>query len=355
MHPFLSVPKQLLIVGLLWSPICFLVIFLTVTFVGISWGDAALWVVPPMIAEMFVCLSTWFFCRTTMQHHWRLLKTLLAHVVAALILTGLWIILIILYSYFLDDVFHRPGWTVYFPDALPVFLAVGITLYFMAILGNYLLLVVERNRRAEQDILEQKLMKGEAELRALKATVHPHFLFNCFNMLGPLMRKSMEKAETVVSRLSDFLVYSLRYGDKEVVTLRDEMTHIGNYLEIEAVRLEERLHVDKKIDDELLDAPMLPLTLLPLVENAIKHGIGQCLEGGTLSISITRDRDYIFAVISNPYDPAGRKPRGQGMGLKTLRQRFRGFYRHRAYLDVKKDGGVFRVEFRVPITIDEEK
>lgn len=350
MHPFLRSAKQFLMVGLLWSPLCFWVIFLLKSMVDVTWWEATVWTLPPMGVELFICLSIWYLCRMTSLNNWYLVKTIWTHIMAALLLNGIWLILIMLYSNALDLVFKKETWGGRFDETVPVFFAVGLSLYFIAILTHYLVLVVEKNRKVEEEVLNQRLLAGRAELKALKATVHPHFLFNSLNLLGPLMRTSTAKAQRVVSQLSDFLLYSLRYGKRELVTVRDEVEHVENYLGIESVRLGDRLQLRFDIDETVLDADILPLTLLPLVENAIKHGIGHCLEGGTLSITINRvpESGNIHISITNPYDEPSRPVRGEGLGLKTLKQRIAAYYGGRGQLRSWKDELAFNVELELP-------
>lgn len=355
MHPFLQTPRQYLIMGLLWSPICLWVVFLLADLADAPWWKAAVLSGPPMVIELFICLSTWYVCKMTSQNRWYLVKTVWTHIIAAGLLNALWLFLIMLYGKALAAMFETGDWDTLYSEAVPVFLAIGVSLYFIAILAHYLVLAVEKNRETEQEVLEQRLLASQAELKALKATVHPHFLFNSLNLLSPLMRSSKQKAQEVVSQLSDFLLYSLRYGKQELVTISDELDHVKNYLGIESVRLGDRLELDFDVDDDVLETDILPLTLLPLVENAIKHGIGQCIEGGTLSISIKKvaagdadKRDEIAIEITNPYEETSGRVRGEGLGLKTLKQRIATYYGAAGRVVVHKDKQVFRVEVYVP-------
>ena len=344
MHPLLRNPKQFLMAGLLWSPICLGVIILLNNLIDITWWDACLWAAPPMIIEFFICFSTWYICKMTSLYRWNPIKRIWAHIISTIILNGLWLFLIMLYSEMLDLVFKTDTWQGRYLEALPVFFAVGFSLYFIAILAHYLVLMVEKNRQAEQEVFKQKLLAGQAELKALKATVHPHFLFNCLNLLGPLVRTSTTKAQTVISQLSDFLLYSLKYGKQPLVTLQDELDHIKNYLGIESVRLDDRLKLHFDIDEQVLESKVLPLTLLPLVENAIKHGIGQMIEGGTLEISIKKNEDQIRVTITNPYEEPSHPVQGEGLGLETLKQRISAHYKHHGELTISKDGKTFTAE-----------
>jgi sensor histidine kinase YesM len=364
MHPFLRNAKQFLIVGLLWSPLSIWVVFLLTSMLKISWWEAAVWVVPPMAAELFICFSTWYLCRTTSKNKWYPLKTILVHITAALLLNLIWVLFIRLYSEALYGIFEKEIFRSLFMEAVPIFIAVGLSLYFISILGHYLALAVEKNRKTEQEVLKHKLLTSQSELKALKSTVHPHFLFNSLNMLSPLMRSAPAKAQTVLTQLSEFLLYSMRYGKKEWVTVQDEVEHIENYLGIEGIRLGDRLKTDIDIDENALDSKMPSLSLLPLVENAIKHGISQCLEGGTLSIRVKSipkeflndssnnssndDSRHIDIEISNPFDQPSRPLNGEGMGLTTLKQRFNSYYGENGRLTSWRKDKVFYVKLQFP-------
>jgi two-component system LytT family sensor kinase len=167
-------------------------------------------------------------------------------------------------------------------------------------------------------------------------------------MIGPLLRKSPGRAQTFINQLSDFLLYSLRYGKKQQVTVRDELDHITNYLAIEGERLGERLKTELNIVQAVLDQPILPLTLLPLVENAVKHGIGQSLEGGTLSISIKQEANDLMIEVQNPYEKPSRPTKGEGMGLETLKKRINVYYGPSGKLMITKNDTTFKVKLRIP-------
>ncbi|MCP4152438.1 MAG: hypothetical protein GY757_32165 [bacterium] len=334
--------------GLLWSPVIAAVVLLLKIIHRIQWPDAIVLASPPMVIQLFISLSTWYLCRLTFMNRWALVKTMWTHFSAVIVLNALWMLLFFLYSALLDFFSAVKKWGDLFSTALPVFLSVGFALYFIAILAHYLVLAVDKNRKTEQEVLEQKLMAARVELNALKTTVHPHFLFNCLNMLSPLIRTSSEKALVVVSQLSDFLIYSLKYGNRELVPLREELENIENYLGIESVRFGERLTLHFDVDEKARDVQMLPLALLPLVENAIKHGISLCLDGGTLSISIKLVSSQVQITVTNPFEIPSRPIRGSGLGLDTLKRRLALFYDGRGALETSSEGSVFSVRLIFP-------
>jgi LytS/YehU family sensor histidine kinase len=301
-----------------------------------------------MIIKLFISLSLWYLCKTIKLERRYLFKLTAIHLLSMAVINALWLFFILIYSNVLDLVTNTDTWFNLFAESIHIFLGVGVSLYFISVLVYYLVLANEKIRSTEQEILEQKLFASQAELNALKTTIHPHFFFNSLNMIGPLLRKSPKRAQTFINQLSDFLLYSLRYGKKQQVTVRDELDHITNYLAIEGERLGERLKVDLNVAQTVLEQPILPLTLLPLVENAIKHGIGQSLEGGTLSISITSDPDDLVVEVQNPYEKPSRPTKGEGMGLETLKKRINVYYGSSGRVMIHKNDSTFNVKLRLP-------
>jgi LytS/YehU family sensor histidine kinase len=141
----------------------------------------------------------------------------------------------------------------------------------------------ERYRR---DLNEQEMRKlaAEAELRALRAQINPHFLFNALTTIGYLIQTSPERALGTLIRLSGLLRSVLR-SSEEFVTIGEELDLIEAYLDIERARFEDRLRVRIDVPWEFRQIRIPALILQPLVENAIKHGISECLEGGEVQIS----------------------------------------------------------------------
>jgi two-component system LytT family sensor kinase len=342
-------------VGLAWSPLCLGVTVLFKNLVNSTWSDSMLLVIPPMIVKLFICLSIWYLCKAIKLERLYLAKFAFTHIISLSVINAIWLFLILVYSKVLDVVFKSDLWVKLFMNSFPIFLGVGVSLYFTWALGYYLVLADETLRAREQEVLEQRLFASQAELNALKTTIHPHFLFNSLNMIGPLMGKSPERARVFVVQLSEFLHYSLKYGKKQQATVRDEVDHITNYLAIEAERLGERLKLNLSVDQTLLSCTVMPLILLPLVENAVKHGIQQSLEGGVLSISIkpgagdAGNPAHLAVEIENSYEKPARSMIGEGLGLDTLKKRMSVYYGSSARATIAKDDTTFKVMLRLPL------
>ncbi|WP_318463620.1 sensor histidine kinase [Photobacterium leiognathi] len=133
------------------------------------------------------------------------------------------------------------------------------------------------------DYLQQQTLLSQAEIKLLHAQVNPHFLFNALNTISAITRRDPDKARELIQNLSQFFRSNLKQNIN-TVTLREELAHVNAYLTIEKARFTDRLTVNIDIEDKLLDTKLPSFTLQPLVENAIKHGISEVLEGGTVEI-----------------------------------------------------------------------
>ncbi|WP_305405250.1 sensor histidine kinase [Photobacterium leiognathi] len=133
------------------------------------------------------------------------------------------------------------------------------------------------------DYLQQQTLLSQAEIKLLHAQVNPHFLFNALNTISAITRRDPDKARELIQNLSQFFRSNLKQNIN-TVTLREELAHVNAYLTIEKARFTDRLTVNIDIEDKLLDTTLPSFTLQPLVENAIKHGISEMLEGGTVKI-----------------------------------------------------------------------
>jgi signal transduction histidine kinase len=182
--------------------------------------------------------------------------------------------------------------------------------------------------RVAQGAREQELSKlsMEAELRALRAQIQPHFLFNALNTIGSLIHTAPDKAFDTLLRLTSLLRGVLRSASP-MATLEEEMKLIESYLEVERARFEERLRVEVSIPRALLSANIPTLILQPLVENAIKHGISPQRNGGTISIEASLERSHLLLRVRD--DGAGatehavRHGRREGVGLQNVVDRLR--------------------------------
>ncbi|MCP3143445.1 sensor histidine kinase [Pyxidicoccus xibeiensis] len=206
-----------------------------------------------------------------------------------------------------------------------------------------------RQRRADQ--LQAQL--AEARLQGLAAQLRPHFLFNALNAVASLVHTDPDGAERMLARLGDLLRHSLESGDRQEVTLREELAALAPYLDIERTRFGSRLEVEWSLAPDVLEARVPHLALQPLVENAIRHGLAPRAEPGRVRICAERDGEALRVQVQDDGMglPATSLPRrGGGVGLSNLRARLATLYGSRAVLELRP--GIPRgavAELRLPL------
>ena len=184
-----------------------------------------------------------------------------------------------------------------------------------------------RNLRAEEVRREAaEALKVKAELAVLRAQLNPHFLFNTLNSVLGLMSQNTENAKTALTQLAEMLRYALRdypVESDDDVSLREELQFVDTYLALEKLRLGDRLQVEHRIDSEMLACRLPALTIQPLVENAIRHGISPRSRRGTVTLNAERQGNALAIRISD--DGLGAEPEralsASGTGIRTVRQR----------------------------------
>jgi LytS/YehU family sensor histidine kinase len=224
----------------------------------------------------------------------------------------------------------------YGAQVLPLF-AVGVLLYLLSVALHYVLLSFEAAREAERREAQLSLLAREAQLKALKAQVQPHFLFNCLNSISALAGSDPPRAREMCVKLGDFLRQSLAVGEKASIPVAEEMSLARSYLEVERVRFGDRLLVEEEINPSGKDCLVPPLLLQPLVENAVVHGISTLAGGGAVRLEASRSGNRLRIVIENPYDPESpdRRPHG-GLGLKIVRDRLAALYGREALFAARR-------------------
>lgn len=187
----------------------------------------------------------------------------------------------------------------------------------------------------------------EARLAALQARIRPHFLFNSINAVLSLVRSEPRRAERALEDMADLFRVLMR-DNRELTPLADELELCRQYLELEQLRLGERLVVDWNLKSMPADALIPPLVLQPLLENAVYHGIEPSSAPGVVSINVFLTRGYVHAVLKNPYRRDGGHHAGNKMALANVRERLALHFDAEASLEsrVTRDG--YEVHIRMP-------
>jgi two-component system sensor histidine kinase AlgZ len=188
----------------------------------------------------------------------------------------------------------------------------------------------------------------EARLQALQARIRPHFLFNSITAVLSLMRSEPRRAETALEDLADLFRVLMR-DNRELAPLADEVELCRQYLDLEQLRLGERLVIDWNVKSMPGDALVPPLVLQPLLENAVYHGIEPSAAPGILSINIFLSRDEVHALLKNPYIANGaRHHAGNRMALDNIRERLALHFDAEASLESRVNRDTYEVHIRMP-------
>jgi sensor histidine kinase YesM len=173
---------------------------------------------------------------------------------------------------------------------------------------------IARNRVREERLRE---LAARSELKALKAQINPHFLFNALNSISALISSDPDAAQQTLERLAGIFRGTLLASEKGSVPFRKEMELVDAYLDVERARFGARLTVEESIDADARDVPVPPLIIQPLVENAVRHGISPTVEGGTIRIEAKLEGGVLRIVVHDS---------GQGTGLIDLEEMLDGGY-----------------------------
>jgi two-component system LytT family sensor kinase len=203
-----------------------------------------------------------------------------------------------------------------------------------------------RNEELERAKLQQAL--AESELQALKSQLQPHFLFNTLNGISALIEVDKARARAMVVKLSNLLRTVLQDGTADLIPLEEELKFAEAYLDIEKMRLDERLQIRWKIPPDTRHLLVPPLILQPLVENAISHGVACSREGGWLEIALERDDKRMELSVRNSV--RGKGTPGSGLGLQNTKARLNYLYGEEARLDFKVgDDGIATARLLMPV------
>jgi two-component system sensor histidine kinase AlgZ len=186
----------------------------------------------------------------------------------------------------------------------------------------------------------------QSELLALQARIRPHFLFNTLNTGAALVHQRPEEAERLLLDLADLFRAALA-GPRQIL-LEDELSLARRYLEIEALRFGERLQVRWQLPRELPEVMVPALSIQPLVENAIRHGVEQ-LPAGDIDVSVSTTADAVVVRISNPLPAAGRDAAGHRVGLNATQARIEALTGGRGSVQTQVEDGRFVARVRLPV------
>ena len=347
MHPLIAGKVRLSLYLLAWVPGGLLLAYLLVMMGGLGWLEAATLSIPLALFYALICLAPWPMCRVLVPGESPAPKIFGNHLVAAIVAGLMWIVVakglaLLLGRYLFARLNERVS------SELPLLFGIGVLLYLLSVALHYVLLSMESSKEAETREQEALTLARESELKALKAQINPHFLFNSLNSISALATVDGLRAREMCIKLSDFLRTTLKLGEKQRITLADELSLAKAYLEVEKVRFGARLRVEIQTDPDCNHCVVPSLLLQPLVENAVKHGIAGLVDGGTIRLEAHCSGGQLQLKIGNEFDPDSPAASRHGLGLRNVRDRLRALYENRARVDTSVADGHFVVEVELP-------
>ena len=348
MHPLLADWRRFGAYLVAWAVVGSLVGAQLVLAAPFGWVESLAFALPLSLLFGFVGLGTFWVCQAAPLQLSRVFRSLGTQLVAALVSAALWLAAARGWAAALERLDVFPGLVAKQLEVAPLLLGLGVALFLLTAALHYLLMAIGSSQQAERRALEFEIASREAELRALRAQIHPHFLFNSLNSINALIAARPEEARQLCVRLADFLRRSLTVGSRERIPLAEELDLAEQLLGIEKVRFGERLSHSVVADDAARACSVPPLLLQPLVENAVTHGIAQMLEGGEIRIEAERRGPELRISIRNPRDTDAPGRKGAGIGLQNVRRRLLALHGDAAEVRAAPDGEVYRVELRLP-------
>lgn len=347
MHPILARGRLLALYLGVWGLVGGQLAGMLVAQAGIDPVGALLIALPLATVYAFVCLSAWYLSRGLPLATTGVPRILATTITAAILSSLVWLFVARLWTDALADRNWVEGARREPPGLDALIFGQGVLLYLLSIAVSYLLEIVEERRDSERRALQVEVSAREAELRALRAQIDPHFLFNSLQSISALTTTDPPAARRMCLMLAEFLRDSLALGRETQIPLSRELKLVERFLAVERVRFGSRLTVEIAAPDTD-DLGVPPLLLQPVVENAVTHGIAHVLEGGTVRIAATRAGRRLTLVVENPCDADRPRGRGAGVGLANVRARLEALHGRDARLDASETGGVWRVEITLP-------
>ena len=354
MNPILAHKRALLLYLACWMPTAILTATLFVYSGRLNWFPAFALALPLTVIYAFICLSSWYLCRSLPLQQTGLFRLLTGHVVAAFLSASIWILIGKALVTLLGSMPSLSPLPENYPGLIPLLVIVGILLFLLGGAVSYLLIFFEKSREFEKRSLELRLLAQQAEMKALKAQIDPHFLFNSLNSISALTSIDPAGSRKMCLLLSNFLRKSLSLGSQKFITLAEELELITDYLSIEEIRLGPRLKINMRIAEESKQCALPPLLLQPLVENALNHGIRHLVEGGEIRIVAEKIEAQLRLAVENPQDPERSSSKSEGIGLDNVRRRLRTIFASEGQLECVESENAYRAVITLPARTPKE-
>jgi LytS/YehU family sensor histidine kinase len=295
---------------------------------------------------MVLGISLWYTVNFNTLENYGAVKIFLNHIAAAVITSGIWI----LCGYYImhNVISGDKNYSEFLLNSLVWRFLIGILFYSIIISVDYVIIYYTNFQEKVLKEVELKALVKEAEIKTLKYQINPHFIFNSLNSISSLTISNPSQAQEMTIKLSSFLRNTLSKNEKQKSKLGEEINNAKLYLDIEKVRFTDKFEFVEKIKEECKELEVPSMILQPLFENAIKHGVYESLDKVTIKLLCGMEKEYFKITVENNYDSDSVPRKGEGIGIKNIKNRLKLIYGQENLLTVEKNNNIFKVNIYIP-------
>ncbi len=343
-NPFLRNTKSRLIYILIW-----VTIMLTHSIFIYYYYDLPLWLacidgLIYYICYLFFGIVIWYIVRYNDFELKKFINLVSGHAVSATLIISFWLGIAGLLT---GIIIKNDNYLSISNQLVPGRIILGILFYIVITLVYYLLIYYQnfKDKLQHESAIETKYK--EAELNTLKSQINPHFIFNSLNSISSLTMTDPVKAQEMIVKLSDFLRLTLKNNSGQLTTLADELNFTKLYFDIEKIRFGDKLDLIVDLENNIGNIEVPHLILQPILENAVKHGVQESMGKVNVSLKCITSDEFIILNLKNYFDQ-DVKVKGEGIGLRNVRERLRLIYGRTDLFNTKIENGEFNVNIKVP-------
>lgn len=345
-NPLIERIKHIYIYAIVWAVISILqtilIIFATDLKLYVAITDSLVF----NVLFAFLAVTIWYPIRYSNPEGKLSVGIVITYLIVGVIIITGWLYLgyLILKLILVD---HEAYFT-FLNDSFIARLATGILYYGVTLLIYHLFIYSTELEAKNLNETKLNLLVKESELNVLRSQLNPHFLFNSLNSISSLTISDPETARDMIIKLSEFLRYALRHGEREKTRFSDEIKNIELYLQIEKIRFGEKLIFEKEIGKGCEQGLIPNMILQPLFENAVKHGVYESTEPITIRMSCKAVVPNMEIRIRNNFDSSHVSRKGAGIGLRNVRNRLMLIYGRDDLVHILKSENEFEVKLQIP-------
>lgn len=342
-HPLFSNPRMLVIYGVFWLLISSLNALIQWNYYDMPLELAVSVSFVQFMLFATIALSIWYVVLYNPIEASTWWRVIIFHLVAATFLILTWVYLTSLIVNLI-----APKMRDYMAMSLPSRFLTGYLFYVFYVFFFIAIIYYQNFKEKVKRESELKSLIREAELHALKSQINPHFLFNSLNSISSLTMSDPARAQEMVINLSILMRYSLKHGQNEKVTFGTELENNKLYLSIEKVRFGNKLLPVFNVDMNCYKSILPNMILQPIYENAIKYGVYEATEPVEILTVASCNGEFLEISVSNTYDPGIRSKKGEGIGLRNIRERLQIIYGNPGLIKIVDTKKLFTVTLTIP-------